>query len=110
MLAPSFQAKQTLANFELTRITRCFYPLFIRDTPTAVKSLSSVYNYQMADSSFEPPRDNNGDVLELTNDLERMIENMEQISGGLAVSLFPVILPLVFPICLRLIQVCCVHL
>lgn len=64
----------------------------------------------MADSSFEPPRDNNDDVLELNNDLERMIENMEQISGGLPVSLFPVLLPLVFAICLRLMRVCCVHL
>lgn len=64
----------------------------------------------MADSSFEPPRDNNDDVLELNNDLERMIENMEQISGGLTVSLLPIILPLVFAICLKLIQVCCVYL
>lgn len=36
----------------------------------------------MADSSFEPPRDNNDDAPEIIHDLDKMIENMELISGG----------------------------
>lgn len=36
----------------------------------------------MADSSFEPRRDNNDDAPEIIHDLDKMIENIELISGG----------------------------
>lgn len=36
----------------------------------------------MANSSLAPPLDNNDDTTEIINDLDKMIENMDLISGG----------------------------
>lgn len=61
----------------------------------------------MADSSFEPPRDNNDDAPEIIHDLDKMIENTELISGG---AIFLPNTPIICTPPSGLTAVCCVRL